>query len=418
MNPRTIAAKVIQLTLEGRSLADTLENHPTKKDNALIHEMCFGVMRWHLQLEFIISELMDKPLKDKDSDVHALLLIGLYQLIFMRIPAHASINETVGACKKAWAKKVINGVLRSYERKADEIQQKVLENTEAHFSHPAWLVRNIKNAWPDNADAILKANNEHAPMTLRVNALKTKREDYIELLKEIKATPCALSTSHLTLETPLAAKKLPKFDKGFVSVQDEAPGLAATYLACEPGDIVLDACAAPGGKTCHLLEAQPDIKKLTAIDRDASRLKMVTENVNRLKLKAKTICADASNTDWWDSTPFNRILLDAPCSATGVIRRHPDIKYLRQPEDIHKVAETQLALLTSLWPMLAPGGTLLYATCSILPAENDDVIDLFLANTADAKIKILSGGMPTKHGIQFLPGVHNTDGFYYAALLK
>ncbi len=421
MNPRTVAAKIIHQVLDGRSLTDALNSHISTKDTALIQEMCYGVMRWHLQLEAYLSALMPKPLKEKDHDIHALLLIGLYQLIFMRVPAFAAINETVGACKKPWAKKLINGILRSYERQKDDLAASIEKTEEARFAHPAWLIRKMKAAWPNDWEAILDANNQHAPMTLRVNTSKITRDEYLALLKtkEMDATACAHSDAHITLDKPSPVNFLPQFKAGFSSVQDEAAGLAAQFLACEPGDTVLDACAAPGGKTCHLLENQPELKHLIAIDHDEKRVAMINENLARIKLNAKTQCADASDPDtWWDGTPFNRILLDAPCSATGVIRRHPDIKYLRQPEDIPNLHKTQIDILNALWPLLAPGGTLLYATCSVLPSENDDVIEQFLKAHPEAKVKPLTGGTPQTHGIQYLPHTNNTDGFYYAALLK
>lgn len=421
MNPRITAANIINQTLEGRSLTEALSAHTVTKDTALIQEMCYGVMRWHLTLEAHLAALMSKPLKQKDHDVHALLLVGLYQLIYMRVPSFAAINETVAACKKPWAKKLINAVLRAYARQNDTLENNSLTNIAALYSHPNWLINKIKAAWPNDWENILRANNEHAPMTLRVNRSKISRDDYLALLESnnINATPCPLSVDHIALGKPSAVNLLPKFQQGFVSVQDEAAGLSARYLACEPGDIVLDACAAPGGKTCHLLEIEPTLKRLTAIDVDEKRLAMINDNLTRLQLSAQTLCADASNPKaWWDGIPFNRILLDAPCSATGVIRRHPDIKHLRQHEDIAALQHTQLGILEALWPLLAPGGTLLYATCSVLPAENDDVIEHFLQNTPSAKVKPLTGGTPLKHGTQYLPSINNTDGFYYAALIK
>ena len=295
MNPRTVAAKIIHQVLDGRSLTDALNSHISTKDTALIQEMCYGVMRWHLQLEAYLSALMPKPLKEKDHDIHALLLIGLYQLIFMRVPAFAAINETVGACKKPWAKKLINGILRSYERQKDDLAASIEKTEEARFAHPAWLIRKMKAAWPNDWEAILDANNQHAPMTLRVNTSKITRDEYLALLKtkEMDATACAHSDAHITLDKPSPVNFLPQFKAGFSSVQDEAAGLAAQFLACEPCDTVLDACAAPGGKTCHLLENQPELKHLIAIDHDEKRVAMINENLARIKLNAKTQCADA-----------------------------------------------------------------------------------------------------------------------------
>lgn len=427
MSARAIAATVIQKVFAGCSLTQALADLSTNThEMPLIQEMCYGVLRYAPRLTFMLNQLIDTPLKAKDSDVHALLLLGLYQLIYMHLPDYAVVTETVAASqslKKIWAKNLVNAVLRNFTRKKDALQDAADLDPEAHFAHPAWLIGKIKKAWPDAFESILQANNVHAPMTLRVNLAKISREDYCQqlLTKKISAIPTAYSPSGLTLSTPRPVDQLPGFFDGLVSVQDGAAQLATELLACKPGDIVLDACAAPGGKTCHLLERYPDIARLVAIDQDATRLNKVAENMKRCHLSASLLCADATETDaWWDGTPFDRILLDAPCSATGVIRRHPDIKILRRPDDIDHLVTTQLRLLTALWPTLKSGGTLLYATCSVLPAENSKIIERFLAKEPSARSQAISAdwGIPLTVGRQCLPGLENMDGFYYAILVK
>lgn len=429
MNVRWVAARIVDKVTSGKSLSDSLDFDLTSikdsRDRALVQAICYGVCRFYFRLDFILSLLLKKPMNAKDSDVHALLLVGLYQLMAMRVPAHAAVSETVsasGKLKKPWARAFINAILREYIRKKDEIDEKIKEDEEAYFAHPLWLIDPIKESYPENWQEILEANNTHPPLALRVNPTKTTRNDYIDTLTKnnFQAQSIPETQNGIILESPISVDELPDFSKGFVSVQDGAAQLAAELLELESGQHVLDACAAPGGKLTHLLELQPNATAV-AVEKDADRIHSIKENLARLKVNAEVICSDASDVKaWWDGKLFDRILLDAPCSASGVIRRHPDIKLLRQPEDIPAFAEEQLHLLESLWPLLKHNGILVYVTCSIFPEENEDVLKVFLAENPDAEeIKINADwGMPLEIGRQILPGQHQMDGFYYAKLRK
>lgn len=429
LNARAVAAKVLaQVFGAGRSLSVALPaqlaEHPVGRDAALVQELCFGVARFQPRLQVLLDSLMQKPIKSKDSDVLALLLIGLYQLIYMRIPAHAAVAETVAACHqldKSWASGLANAVLRNYQRQADELQARLTGDESAVYAHPRWLLEMVRKAWPEQWQVILDANNARPPMTLRVNRLLGSRDDYLACLRDadIPAVPVPTVDSAVMLLEPVDVHILPGFAEGRVSVQDAAAQLAAFLLDHLPGQRVLDACAAPGGKTCHILEQQPAIVELVALDSDQGRLQRVGENLTRLQLEASLVCADAGDlAAWWDGRPFDRILLDAPCSATGVIRRHPDIKLLRRPEDIATLVAEQRRLLEMLWSVLRPGGRLVYATCSILPRENARQLAAFIAHQPEAvEVRLNVGwGQSCEVGRQILPGEHGMDGFYYAVL--
>lgn len=429
MNPRAVAAHtLVSCFQEERTLNDLLKVHGSQApDNkSLVQEFCFGVARWFYQLDAIADQLIKKPFKEKDMDVYCLILIGLYQLQHMRIPEHAAVSETVNtvkALKKPWAKAVVNGVLRNFIREKENILKKIKSNEEAKYAHPEWLIKKVKTAWPNDWEAILDANNARPPMSLRVNLSKTNRESYLTKLldNKMESTACEFSESGLILKEAVSIQALPGFQNMEVSVQDEAAQLAAPLLELEPGMHVLDACAAPGGKTCHILESQIDLDEVIALDISEKRLEKVTENLDRLQLKAKTVCGDASQPkQWWDGVPFDRIICDVPCSAIGVIRRHPDIKLLRTEDDVKNITVIQLNILESLWPLLKPEGILLYATCAILPEENTEIIAKFLASHPEAQeINIEAAwGTPQTHGRQILPSQHNMDGFYYAKLCR
>ncbi|MGZ8221152.1 MAG: 16S rRNA (cytosine(967)-C(5))-methyltransferase RsmB, partial [Methylobacter sp.] len=363
-----------------------------------------------------------KPLKD--ADVKALALVGLYQLKFMRVKPHAAVSETVlAARKKPWAKSLINAVLRTYLLDQEGLEHKADKCQVAALSHPDWLVKQIEQDWPEQALRIFLENNQQPPMVLRVNLSKTSREDYLQLLtgQDIAAEPVSFCPSAIMLDKPVPVDLLPGFAGGLVSVQDTAAQLAAGLLDVQPGHRVLDVCAAPGGKTAHILETQPQLKELVAVDIDESRMQRVGENLQRLNLHAKLVVGDAAKTqDWWDGQPFDRILLDAPCSALGVIRRHPDIKLLRRAEDIGQLQALQKSILQAVWPLLAPGGLLLYATCSILKQENEQQVQAFLAEHADAVELSIDAdwGVAGVCGRQILTGESAMDGFYYARLVK
>lgn len=392
------------------------------KDRAFVQALCYGVCRYYHRLDFILSQLLDKPLKDLD--IKALALIGLYQLQFMRVKPHAAVSETVAAArKKPWAKALINALLRSYLREQDRIDRQADQEPSAAVSHPHWLIEQIQQDWPRQFSQLLSENNRQPPMVLRVNLARTNREHYLNLLAErgIGSAPVEFCASALILDNPVSVDLLPGFEQGLVSVQDTAAQLAAQLLDVQPGQRVLDVCAAPGGKAAHILESQPQLKELVAVDIDASRMQRVSENLQRLKLEASLLVADAANpVAWWDGQPFERILLDAPCSALGVVRRHPDIKLLRRPEDIAPLQALQKHILDAVWPLLTSGGVLLYATCSILKRENEQQIQAFLAEHGDAaQLPIEAGwGSGREFGRQIFTGESAMDGFYYARIIK
>lgn len=370
--------------------------------------------------------MLSRPLKDTDNEVLPLLLIGLYQLGFMRIPDHAAVNETValaGKIGKPWARGLINGVLRNFVREKDVRLAQADADLVGRTAHPPWLANAIRRDWPTQAGAIFDANNSRPPMTLRVNSLRGSREGYLARLMAIgiTATPTPFTATGLTLDLPIDVSLLPGFSEGDVSVQDGAAQLAAALLAPQPGERILDACAAPGGKTTHALELQPNLATLVALDIDEDRLSQVRENLKRQQLSAELRMGDVSEpAGWWDGALFDKILLDVPCSATGVIRRHPDIKVLRRANDIAPLAQYQWRLLRAAWAMLKPGGTLVYSTCSILPAENSAQVLEFLRSHSDAAERPIDAawGHQCNAGRQILPGEDNMDGFFYAVLQK
>ncbi|MDX1693139.1 MAG: 16S rRNA (cytosine(967)-C(5))-methyltransferase RsmB [Ketobacteraceae bacterium] len=446
MNSRAIAAQVLTRVLplsrrgdfSGRSLNDALPEAYSRypdSDRGLVQALCFGVCRHYTWLDQVANQLVRQPFKPKDSDLHALLLVGLFQLYQMRIPDHAAISETVEAArqlKKSWAVKVINGMLRRAQREKQDLTRAISPSLAVTWSHPQWLVDMVKTAWPHQVEKILAANNEPAPMTLRVNERHQSRDEFLKLLQSasIPARPGELASTSVQLEQPVDVHDLPGFAEGHCSVQDEAAQLAARILEPRPGDRVLDACAAPGGKTTHLLELQPELAQLTAVDNDSKRVARIRENLIRLGLSAEIRCEDLlafCDNARQSGTGFDRILLDVPCSATGVIRRHPDIKWLRKRRDIPALANKQLLLLQACWSLLKPRGVLLYTTCSILPQENERVINQFLKTepTAREEIIVLAEDKQQRlqqvhcsAGRQLLPETGGSDGFYYAKLRK
>lgn len=430
MNPRLAAARALAAVLNGKaSLNSSLPKELDKveaRDRGLTQDLAFGTARWQPRLDALAERLLQKPFKAADADVHALLLVGLYQLLYSRIPAHAAIGETVGCAdklKKPWAKALLNAVLRRVQRESAEILAELERDPVVRTAHPRWLQKALKAFWPEQWEAICAANNAHPPMILRVNRRHHSRDAYLGLLAEqnIAAQASRYSRDGIVLEQACDVHSLPGFIEGWVSVQDEAAQLAADLLDLAPGQRVLDACCAPGGKTCHILEAEPQLAGVVAVDLEEKRLVRVRENLQRLGLDAQLIASDGRDTRaWWDGKPFQRILLDAPCSATGVIRRHPDIKLTRQPDDIAALATLQGELLDALWPTLDVGGVLLYATCSTLPTENTEVIEAFLARTSGARELDLAtaAGVKQPHGRQLLAQQGGHDGFYYAKLIK
>jgi len=418
---RAVAAQVDAAVVAGgvsldRALADVAFDD--SRDTALVHAICYAALRWHHRLRWQVEQLLARPLKRSDVELAALLRIGLVQLQVLRVPQHAAVDATVAAAKilgLGRAKGLVNAVLRRYLREHATLGVAMQANRVALTSHPQWLLDLIARDWPDRADAIVAANNCPAPMWLRVNVARADPATYAAQLRDagIDAEPLAGRPSAIVLREPRPATSLPGFADGCVSVQDGAAQLAALALDARRGDRVLDACAAPGGKAAHVLELCPEVRELVALDIDRARLDRVEENLTRLGLAARVMLGDATEPQgWWDGQPFDRILLDAPCSALGVIRRHPDIKVLRRPGDIAAAAALQARMLHALWPLLGAGGRLLYVTCTFAKAENQAQIDAFLAATPDAQ------RIEPAFGAQVLPGEANMDGFYYACVVK
>ena len=421
-NIRAICAQAIFNVLEdGQSLSTalTLSSHKiAEKDRALVQEICFGVMRVLPELNFYIHTLMSKVLTGKNRVLHYLLLVGIYQILYTRIPEHAAVGETVNAVndlKKSALKGLVNGVLREFLRQQASLQQKFIQDNKQQTSqtlHPSWLLNRLKQAYPQQWQNIINANNQKPPMWLRVNLNHYSVSEYQQLLAEqqIESEAFADLPCAIRLLSPVNVTKLPYFAEGAVTVQDLSAQYAAYLLAPKNGEQILDMCAAPGGKTTHILEIAPKAN-LLAVDVDASRAKRIEENLARLKQVAEVKVGDGLTPEKWCSgRQFDRILLDSPCSATGVIRRHPDIKWLRRDSDIAQLTELQHAILTNIWSYLKTDGTLVYATCSILPDENKLQIERFLKENSNAQ---LVGDMK-----QFLPTAQSGDGFFYAVLKK
>lgn len=419
-NIRAICAQAIFNVLEeGQSLSTalTLFSHKVaEKDRALMQEICFGVMRVLPELNFYIHTLMNKVLTGKNRVLHYLLLVGIYQILYTRIPEHAAVGETVNAVndlKKSALKGLVNGVLREFLRQQESLQRKFVQDDKAPQTlHPSWLVNRLTQAYPEKWQAIISANNQKPPMWLRVNLNHYSVSEYQQLLTErqIESEAFADLPCAIRVLSPVNVTKLPYFAEGAVTVQDLSAQYAAYLLEPQNGEKILDMCAAPGGKTTHILEIAPKAN-LLAVDVDAGRAKRIEENLARLKQVAEVKVGDGLTPEKWCSgKQFDRILLDAPCSATGVIRRHPDIKWLRRDSDIAQLTELQHGILTNIWSYLKTGGTLVYATCSILPDENRLQIERFLKENSNAQ---LVGD--TK---QFLPTIHGGDGFFYAVLKK
>ncbi len=428
-NPRAAAAAAVAAVITNHhSLSAALPQASTllePSDRALAQEVSYGVLRHYYELDGLLKPLLKKPFKRKDSDLHSLLLAGLYQLLYMRLPDHAVVAETVeavAALQKEWARGVINAVLRRFQREREQRTNTPKQTLAEKVNHPEWIVQRIRNAWPEQWQQILNANLERPPMTLRVNLQQQSRDEYLKQLLEydIEATSSSHTATTIYLNRAVAVSQLPSFEKGAASVQDEAAQQCASLLDPQPGDSILDACAAPGGKTVHLLEQQPDIARLTALDHDEQRLQRVEENLQRNGMEATLLCGDAAERTWWDGHQYDRILIDAPCSATGVIRRHPDIKLLRRKGDVSQLSSTQSAILDNCWGLLKTGGTLLYATCSLFPEENEQQLQNFISRHDDASTIPITRpfGIDTGLGIQILPGDSNMDGFYYAKLIK
>jgi 16S rRNA (cytosine967-C5)-methyltransferase len=425
---RSIAARVVAHVMDGHSLAEVLPPALAElpaQARPFAQELSYGTLRWGPRLAFLVARLLRKPLRERDGDVRALLWLGLYQLLYSRVPAHAAVDGTVDASRalrKSWAAGLVNAVMRGFLKRRDELLAAAERDEQAATAHPAWWLDSLRRGRPDDWQGIVAANNARPPMTLRVNERRTSRDDYLKRLAVagMAGGPAPFTASGVLLDQPVEVMQLPGFAEGLVSVQDGAAQLAAVLLDPQPGERILDACAAPGGKTAHLLERQPALREVVAVDKDAARLARVRDNLTRLGLEARCVTADAAATaEWWDGMSFDRVLLDAPCSGSGVIRRHPDIKYLRRPQDIEALAAQQQRLLSALWPLLKREGMLLYAVCSVLPEENEQVVQAFLAQHGDAREETVAvWGKPLAHGRLIVPGTEGMDGFYYACLRK
>ncbi len=438
---RAEAAKAVNAVVtHGRSLDAVLAEAESRLPAAelpLLRALAYGVLRFHWRLSAEIDAFLNRPLKPRDAVIRSLLAVGIYQLTDMRIGNHAAVDLTVEAARKLKRPNfasLVNGVLRAYLREPPGLDNAA--DGEIYNDHPQWLIDRIRADWPEEWQAILSANNARAPMWLRVNPRRVSTEDYLARLQSLPTTE-ADTVGHLEpgfdqairLERPRAVDGLPDFAEGAVSVQDAAAQIAAPWLlGPDPSkaDRILDLCAAPGGKTGQLLELAGTGVDLTALDSDAVRLDRITDTLVRLGLNADVRVADAADLNaWWDGRTYDRILLDAPCSASGVIRRHPDIKHLRRAEDLEALPVTQRRLLDAAWSTLAPGGRLLYVTCSVFAAENQYVVDAFLARHPDASENRL---LPNNNiqalmtersrGFQVLPGTRDMDGFYFACMEK
>lgn len=425
---RSVAALALKdVVIQQLSLDAAIARHANAlaaNDIGLVKALCYGVLRHYESLTQELKPHLDKPLRNKDFDVFALLLVGAYQLRAMRMPEYAAIDSVVKSSKelkKPWASGLINAVLRKLQQTPASTS-----NIQIVSEHPLWLFKAIRKAWPEQANAIFLANNSEPPLCLRVNERLTSREAYLKTLQDagFEASEGLLSASSIYIHNkPDDITTLPLFKEGYCSVQDEAAQMAAFLLDAKPAMRILDACAAPGGKTCHILERCDNNADVLAMDIDPARLTRVQQNLDRLNLNATLKAGDITQVDaWWDGQLFDRILCDVPCSALGVIRRHPDIKLLRREDDIAQLAALQLSIVKNLWPLLKPGGILLYATCSIMPDENSDVMAQFIKATDDC-IELDSQPSHVKaaispHGWQLLPNPTAHDGFYYARLQR
>ncbi len=423
---RRQAIKALQAVIQnGESLSTALPQYSTDLHNAqeraFMQMLVYGVLRNYWRLKALLALMLVKPLKVKDHDIELVLMMALFQLMDTRVPDYASVDASVNLVRslgksKAWATGLVNAVLRNFIREQDDWLKKLDAKPQAVHRHPQWMIDRLRKDWPEQWTSILQANNEQAPMTLRINRQRISVEDYQQKL----GAEAQSFDQALVLEQATDVHELPGFEDGWFSVQDAAAQKAAPLLDIAAGQRVLDCCAAPGGKTCHVLELEPDIEML-AMDISEQRLSRIQENLERLGLSAELVAGDASSpTDWWDSRPFDRVLLDVPCSASGVIRRHPDIKILRRPNDIAQLVTIQQQILTAIWPLLKPGGKLLYVTCSVFKAENEQQIASFLTQEPDVEELPIDAdwGLPRPHGRQILPGQDNMDGFYYCLLHK
>lgn len=421
ISSRVLAAKILTIVIKKQlSMPDAIseykkQNLKIKNIDSLTKNICFGTLRFFYELEFYYNLLIKKKLPAKQIEIKALIFIGFYQILYMETPPYAAINETVNAAKKTkfpFAPGLINAVLNNFLKQKETLIKNKNKNLSANFSHPTWFIEKIKNQYPDRWQDILINNNKIPPQTVRINLAKTTKEKYSEILSKnnIKHNIDTNCETGVIISPPVDPVTLPEFNNGFCSIQDLASQKIMDFISFELKDNnrILDACAAPGGKTCLILEKNKNIN-LTAIEISKKRIHYIEENLKRLNLTAKIINADSSDIEsWYDNMAFDTILLDAPCTASGIIRRHPDLKILRKPEDLANIIKTQKKLLDNLWKTLKPKGVLLYTTCSIFHEENMNQIKDFVKNNKCILEKQTS----------ILPGENNMDGFFYAKLIK
>jgi 16S rRNA (cytosine967-C5)-methyltransferase len=415
-NLQKLAADTLEAVLAGSALHQVLpqrvQSLQTPGERGALQDIVYGSLRQLGRLDAWLNALLERPLTDPQ--LGWLLRVAIYQLAYTRAPAHAVVHNAVTAAGQGWRRGLANAVLRNFQRRRAELETIADNQPSARWSHPDWWIEKLQAQHPAHWQAMLEASLLHPPFTLRVICRHGDAAGYLQRLTEAGLSARQTGADAVTLDKAISVHSLPGFDAGDVSVQDAGAQWAARLLEAQPGERVLDACAAPGGKTGHILE-RADVA-LTALDVDASRLARVQENLDRLQLTAKLVEGDAAQPDpWWDGQPYDRILADVPCSASGVVRRNPDIKWLRRPDDIAQFAAQQAVMLESLWRLLAPGGTLLYATCSIFNEENDSQVRAFLArHVGDAERCPLPGLLSDG---SLLPDAEH-DGFYYALLRK
>ncbi len=420
-NIQIAASQIVQQVLvDGRNLNQVLDESLRRKavwtpaQRAALQDLSYGTLRYFGQMDGLLSLLLHKPLSDQR--IRHLLLVALYQLQYSKAAPHAVVDHAVRAAQMQHVKVsgLVNAILRSFLREQAELLVQVQQRDEARDNHPHWWIAELHKQYGERAAGILAAGNQHPPMTLRVNQRRMAVTDYLQQLQQQDIEATAIAPQAVLLSKPVGVDKLPGFFTGDVSVQDAGAQYAATLLDVQDGMRVLDACAAPGGKTAHVLE-YANVAML-AVDKDATRLQRVAENLQRLGLSAELKAGDAAQPDaWWDGRPFQRILADVPCSASGVVRRHPDIKWLRRHADIAGFAKQQLEILRALWPLLEAQGKLLYATCSVFDQENEQVVKAFLSEHANAQRLVVD--LPDNSSGQLIPN-HEHDGFFYALLHK
>jgi 16S rRNA (cytosine967-C5)-methyltransferase len=427
-NPRWVALQMLlQVTGRGRSLDEIVNGGwfrslaASPRDLGLARELAFGYCRWYFALAKLLQARLQKPLRDRDRDIEIILLLGLYQLLVMNTEAHAAVNESVQLAvsqKKAWARGLVNAVLRGVIREGIELDPRT-----GPEAYPEWMRKRLERDWGEQAEALMRHGNQRPPLTLRVDLRQIGADEMIAMLAAagVEAQRHARVESAIVLPSPCEVTALPGFSEGLLSVQDASAQLAATLLPCRPGARVLEACAAPGGKTMHLLQAHDDLD-LEAIDSSEPRLERLRRNLARIGRTARILVGDAGNPqDWFDGAAYDLILADLPCSASGVLRRHPDIKLLRRESDIMALLALQRKIVDALWPLLKPGGSMLYCTCSVFKEENEFQIEEFVGRHADC---VASGfeqadwGQARPRGRQILTGSDDMDGFFYALLTR